>query len=74
MKYLAKLSKVPVVQKSYDIGPLMGAVIRTSPQAGRGCFDEVLQQVEAGPGVTLAATRAWGGRRRARRAGQRADL
>jgi hypothetical protein len=59
VKYLAQLAKVPVVQKSYDIGPLMGAVLRTSPKAGRGCFDEVLQQVEAGPGVTLAATRAW---------------
>ena len=59
VKYLAQLAKVPVVQKTYDIGPLMGAVIRTSPQAGRGCFDEVLQQVEAGPGVTLGATRAW---------------
>jgi hypothetical protein len=59
IKYLAQGAKVPVVQKSYDIGPLMGAVIRTSPAAGRGCFEEVLQQVEAGPGVTLAATRAW---------------
>ncbi|MDB5423771.1 MAG: hypothetical protein JWQ29_1187, partial [Phenylobacterium sp.] len=59
VKYLAQLAHVPVVQKNYDIGPLMGAVIRTSPQAGRGCFDEVLQQVEAGPGVTLEATRAW---------------
>jgi uncharacterized protein YbaP (TraB family) len=59
VKYLAQLAKVPVVQKSYDLGPLMGAVLRTSPQAGRGCFEEVLQQVEAGPGVTLEATRAW---------------
>ena len=59
IKYLAQAAKVPVVQKSYDIGPLMGAVIRTPQAAGRGCFDEVLQQVEAGPGVTLAATRAW---------------
>ena len=59
VKYLAKLAKVPVVQKNYDIGPLMGAVLRTPPAAGRGCFEEVLQQVEAGPGVTLAATRAW---------------
>jgi hypothetical protein len=59
IKYLAQLAKAPVVQKSYDIGPLMGAVLRTSPTAGRGCFDEVLQQVEAGPGVTLAAAKAW---------------
>ncbi len=59
IKYLAQMAKVRWWQKSYDIGPLMGAVIRTSPAAGRGCFDEVLQQVETGPGVTLAATRAW---------------
>jgi uncharacterized protein YbaP (TraB family) len=59
VKYLAQLAKVPVVQKSYDIGPLMGAVLRTPGADGRACFDEVLEQVEAGPGVTLAATRAW---------------
>jgi hypothetical protein len=59
VKYLAQLARVPVVQKTYNIGPLMGAVLKTPPSAGRGCFEEVLQQVEAGPGVTLAATRAW---------------
>lgn len=59
VKLLAQRAHVPIVQKSYDIGPLMGAVLRTSPAAGRACFEEVLAQVEAGPGVTLAATRAW---------------
>ncbi len=59
IKLLAARSKVPVAQKSYDLGPLMGAVIRTPPAAGRACFDEVLAQAEAGPGVTLGAARAW---------------
>jgi uncharacterized protein YbaP (TraB family) len=59
IKLLAQQQKVRIEQKSYDLGPLMGAVIRTSPAAGRACFEEVLQQVEAGPGVTLAAARAW---------------
>ncbi|WP_165842808.1 TraB/GumN family protein [Phenylobacterium deserti] len=59
IKLLAQRAKVPISQKSYDLGPLMGAIIRTSPAAGRACLDEVLTQVEAGPGVTLAATRAW---------------
>lgn len=59
IKLLAQQAKVPVVQKSYDLGPLMGAVIRTTPAQGRACFDEVLAQAEAGPGVTLAAARAW---------------
>jgi uncharacterized protein YbaP (TraB family) len=59
VKLLAQQAKVPIQQKSYDLGPLMGAIIRTSPAAGRACLDEVLQQVEAGPGVTRAAARAW---------------
>ena len=59
IKLLAGRAHVPVSQKSYDLGPVMGAIIRTPPAAGRACFDEVLAQAEAGPGVTLAAARAW---------------
>ena len=59
IKLLARQARVPVRQRSYNIGPLMGAIIRTSEAAGRGCFDEVLAQAEAGPGVTRAAARAW---------------
>ncbi|MBS0361268.1 MAG: TraB/GumN family protein [Proteobacteria bacterium] len=59
IKLLAQRAHVPVAQKAYSIGPLMGAVIRTPPAAARGCFDAVLAQAEAGPGVTQAATRAW---------------
>jgi uncharacterized protein YbaP (TraB family) len=59
IKLLAQQAHVPIAQKSYDLGPLMGAVIRTPAAAGRACFDEVLQQVEAGSGVTLSATKAW---------------
>ena len=59
VKVYAKMAKVPVVQKSYDIGSLMGAIIRTPKPAARSCLDAVLQQVEAGPGVTVAAARAW---------------
>ena len=59
VKVYAQQAKVPVVQRSYDVGPVMGAVIRTPPAAGRACLDAVLEQVEAGPGVTVAAARAW---------------
>lgn len=59
VKVYAKMSKVPVVQRSYDVGSLMGAVIRTPKDAARACLDAVLEQVEAGPGVTIAAARAW---------------
>jgi uncharacterized protein YbaP (TraB family) len=59
IKVLAARAKTPIAQRSYDIGPLMGAIVRTPPDAGRACFDEVMAQVEAGPGVTQAAARAW---------------
>jgi len=59
IKLLAARAKVPVAQRSYDLGPLMGAVIRTPPAAGRACFDQVLAQAEAGPGLTRAAAMAW---------------
>ncbi|WP_293366398.1 TraB/GumN family protein [Phenylobacterium sp.] len=59
IKLLAHNARVPVSQRSYDLGPLMGAIIRTSQAEGMACFDEVLAQAEAGPGVTQAAARAW---------------
>ncbi|HEY3949940.1 TraB/GumN family protein [Phenylobacterium sp.] len=61
VKLLAQRARVPVAQKAYSIGPLMGEMIRTPPAAARTCFDEVLAQAEAGPAVTLAAARAWAG-------------
>jgi uncharacterized protein YbaP (TraB family) len=59
IKLLAQHAHVPIAQRSYDIGPLMGSILRTPDSAGRGCFNEVLQLVEAGPGGTQAAARAW---------------
>ena len=59
IRLLAQRSKVPVVQRTYDLGPLLGAVLKTSQAAGRACLDEVMDQVEAGPGATVAASRAW---------------
>jgi hypothetical protein len=59
IKLLAARAKVPVTQRSYNLGPLMGAILRTPQSAGRACFDEVLAQVEAGPGVTRGAAKAW---------------
>jgi uncharacterized protein YbaP (TraB family) len=61
IKLLAQRAKVPVTQRSYDIGPLMGAMLRTPESNGRSCFNEVLQLVEGGPGGTQAAARAWAG-------------
>ncbi|MFC3067831.1 TraB/GumN family protein [Phenylobacterium soli] len=59
IKGLSKEAHVPIWQKSYDIAPQLGAILKTSPAAGRACLDEVIAQVRAGPGGTLAATRAW---------------
>jgi uncharacterized protein YbaP (TraB family) len=61
IKYLAQRRKVRIVQRAYDLGPLLGAVARTSRAAGSTCLDEVLHEVEAGPGGVLAASRAWAG-------------
>lgn len=59
IKVYAEMAKVPVVQKTYDAGPLLGAVLRTPDSAGRTCLDEAIEQVEAGPGITLQAAKAW---------------
>ncbi|HEV2532225.1 TraB/GumN family protein [Phenylobacterium sp.] len=59
IKGLTQQAHVPIWQKSYDIAPQLGAILRTSPEAGSGCLDEVIAQVRAGPGGTLAAAKAW---------------
>lgn len=59
VKVYAKQANVPVVQRTYDVGALMGAILRTPKAGGRACLDAVLDQVLAGPGVTIAAAKAW---------------
>jgi len=60
IRLLAQRAGVKVEQKSYDLGPLLGAVARTPASAGAACLEDALQEVERGPGATLAAARAWG--------------
>jgi uncharacterized protein YbaP (TraB family) len=59
IKGLSQEAHVPIWQKSYDIAPQLGRIIRTPDEAGRACLDAVIAQVRAGPGVTLAAAKAW---------------
>ena len=59
VRLLAQQKRVKVIEKSYDLGPQLGGILRTPPSTGRICFDKVLAQAEAGPGATLAAARAW---------------
>ncbi|WP_091737134.1 TraB/GumN family protein [Phenylobacterium immobile] len=59
IKLLAHQAGKPIVEKSYDLGPQLGAIIRTPDAAGRACLNEVIAQIEAGPEVTRQAARAW---------------
>ena len=59
VRLLAQQKRVKVIEKSYDLGPQLGGILRTPPSTGRICFDEVLAHAEAGPGATHAAARAW---------------
>jgi uncharacterized protein YbaP (TraB family) len=59
IELLASQAGKPIVEKSYDLGPQLGAIIRTPDAAGRACLSEVITQIEAGPGVTREAARAW---------------
>src|SRR5207253_8381113 len=59
VRYLAQLKRVKVIEKSYDLSSQLGGILKTPANVGRLCFDEVLAQAEAGPGVTLAAAKAW---------------
>lgn len=56
---LAKAQGIKVDAKTYDIGPIMGAAIRTPRPAQRECLDDVLQEIEAGPGAASRAAEAW---------------
>jgi uncharacterized protein YbaP (TraB family) len=56
---LSEQAKVPLWQKGYDIAPQLGAILKTAPEAGRACLEEVIAQVRAGPGGTRAAAKAW---------------
>jgi uncharacterized protein YbaP (TraB family) len=59
IRWMAQSKKVKVERKSYDLSPLMGAVVRTPAAAGRTCLEDALADVERGTGPTLAAVRAW---------------
>jgi uncharacterized protein YbaP (TraB family) len=59
IRLLAEQAKVPVVAKTYNLTPLLGAVARLKGQAGMPCLEDALNLVETGPQPTLAATRAW---------------
>lgn len=59
IRLLAREQGKPVVQRTYDLGPLLGALARTPRAAGEACLSAVLEEVEAGPGAIRAASRAW---------------
>lgn len=59
IRLLAREQGKLVVQRTYDLGPLLGALARTSEAAGEACLAAVLDEVEAGPEAIRAASRAW---------------
>lgn len=59
IRLLATQNGVKVQARTYDIAPLLGALVKVPESAGRICLEAVLDQVAAGPARTLAATRAW---------------
>ena len=59
IRLLASQAGVPTESKTYDLSPLLGAVVKAGGGDGRACLDEALRDVEQGPGGTLEATRAW---------------
>ncbi|MET0295490.1 MAG: TraB/GumN family protein [Phenylobacterium sp.] len=59
IRRLAQSQRIKVVEKAYDAGPLLGAVLRSPRSAGMACLEAVLDQIDAGPGQIRAASRAW---------------
>lgn len=57
--YLAKRSHVRVVQRSYDLGPLLSSIAKTPVAAGQTCLNEAIEDVNEGPSGVLAASKAW---------------
>lgn len=59
ISYLAKRSHVRVVQRSYDLGPLLSSIAKTPVAAGQTCLNEAIEDVNEGPSGVLAASKAW---------------
>ncbi len=59
IRLLAQQNRVPVQARTYDLGPLLSQVAKVPRSSASVCLEEVLAEVEAGPGRTLAASRAW---------------
>ena len=57
--WIAESMGVKTRKKSYDIGPLLGAAVRTSKAAQRACLLEALDEVEAGTEPVRRAAEAW---------------
>jgi uncharacterized protein YbaP (TraB family) len=59
IRYLAQQAGVKVEQKTYDVGPLLRGMLKTSYAGGMACLEEVLAEAEAGSAATRAAAKAW---------------
>jgi uncharacterized protein YbaP (TraB family) len=59
IRYLAQQAGVKVEQRTYDVGPLLRGMVKTSHAGGMACLEEVLAEAEAGSASTRAAAKAW---------------
>lgn len=56
---MAQAKGVRVEAKTYDVAPLLGAVLRTPEAAQQACVAEALASIEASASQVKAAARAW---------------
>lgn len=56
---MAKARKIKTVSKTYDLGPVMGAAIRTPAAAQRTCLVNALDELETGGAGVRRAAEGW---------------
>ena len=59
IRRLAKVRKLKVEEKVYDLTALMGPMLKTSQAGQLACLEDALDDVEAGPGNVRRAAKAW---------------
>ena len=59
VRRLAKARRIRIEEKSYDVGGLLGQVVRTPQAAQQACLDDALSEAEAGPSAARRAAQAW---------------
>ncbi len=59
VRRLAKARRLKTEEKTYDVGGLLGQVVRTPQAAQQACLNDALDEAEAGPAGFRRAGEAW---------------